>query len=152
MAFHISSLLKQVPEDLSICQNAPSTAELDEFTDIRERYATDPFKVKAEGDKIRAFRLMRGMKRYTEIGTFDKFNLRYAMGLLELCAIVIDFDIAENPCARRRLESEKPDHQEYYCLIGDSSKISTSWQLKLLSAQLPSTLFSLMRTSSRLTL
>ena len=25
---------------------------------------------------------MRRMKRYIEIGTFDKFNLRYAMGLL----------------------------------------------------------------------
>ena len=125
MAFHISTLLKRVPADLAICQPAASESEIDHFLSTRKRYATDPAKALPEEDKIRAFRLLKGARRYAEIGTFDKFNLRYVMDLLDPAATIVDVDIAENPPARSRLESEKPSGQTYHCIIGDSSSTET---------------------------
>lgn len=125
MPFQMSSLLKRIPDDLQVCSNAASDAEIAEFAAIRRRYAADPARAVAETDKIRAFRLATGAKRYIEIGTFDKFNLRYMMGLLDPRAVVVDLDIAENVPARTLLEQEKPPQQIYHCIIGDSTAPST---------------------------
>jgi hypothetical protein len=125
MVLQISKLLKQVPPDLEVCRAPASPQEIKEFVDIRKRYAADPRKTHAERDKIRAFRLLKGMRRYLEIGTFDKFNLRYVMGLLNPAALVIDLDIAENLPARQRIETEMPSGQQYRCVVGDSSATET---------------------------
>lgn len=126
MPLHLPTLLKKIPSDLEVCQPLAKAEEIAEFTLVRKRYAADPAKAVAEGDKIRAFRLMKGARRYLEIGTFDKFNLCYVMTqLLAPSAIIIDLDIAENLSAKERLQYDKPAEQEYKCIIGDSSSSET---------------------------
>lgn len=137
MPFHVSSLLKRIPSDLDICQPPATPEELNFFTSTRERYAVDPAKAIAAADKIRAFRLLKGMRRYLEVGTFDKFNLRYVMEMLASDALVIDLDIAENIPARDLLESERPRSQQYHCVVGDSTADETLKSVKEIAGSAP---------------
>jgi hypothetical protein len=125
MGYYVSSLLKAIPSDLKICDLPVSDEEINEFAEMRGRYQADPQTAHPELDKIRAFRLLRGLKRYVEVGTWDKFNLRYVMGLLHPQALVVDVDIAENAPARQRIESEKPPDQKYHCVVADSTSLGT---------------------------
>ncbi|CAN5806994.1 hypothetical protein BH23PSE1_BH23PSE1_11720 [soil metagenome] len=125
MPLHLPALLRSVPPDLGICQAPASDDEVARFLQIRRRYAGDPGGPRAERDKIRAFRLMKGVRRYIEIGTFDKFNLCYVMAAAAPEAVVVDLDIAPNEPARQRLEAEKPPGQRYHCIIGDSTAPAT---------------------------
>lgn len=125
MKDRVSTLLHKIPEDLELCAAPASSDELETFLGVRRRYADDVEKALPEHDKVRAFRLLKGMSRYLEVGTFDKFNLCYVSGLLSPSATMIDLDIAENPPAERRLREDLAPGQTYHSIVGDSMKEET---------------------------
>jgi predicted O-methyltransferase YrrM len=123
--FAVPSLLKRIPRDLDVCQRPPSSEELESFVAIRQRYVADIAKASAETDKIRAFRLLKGAKRYLEVGTFDKFNLRYIMTITDPLATIVDVDVEKNDHAEALLREDAPRGIQYHVITGDSTSAST---------------------------
>jgi predicted O-methyltransferase YrrM len=125
MKDRVSSLLHKIPADLGTCMPAPSDKEAEDIVSVRRRYCKTKMKNAAEIDKVRAFRLLRGAKRYLEIGTFDKYNLAYVSSLCDPAALLVDLDIEDNPEAEAMLRAELQDAQTYVKILGDSSKDAT---------------------------
>ncbi len=72
-------------------------------------------------DIVRAMRLIKGRRRYVEVGTFDKGCLAYASTLLSSDALLIDVDIEARPAQTARLRRFARPTQELVTLVGDST-------------------------------
>lgn len=114
-----------VPNSLEPAQPTPTEVELEEALEIRSKFLFPQDKLPYMVDMVRAFRLLKGAKKYIEIGTYDKGNLAYISRILAADAHIIDVDIAEHPDKKILLESKLKNTQTLTSIVGDSTKSST---------------------------
>ena len=125
MRFYAPEFLQKLPDWLAPVNDLPSATETSECSLVRK-----PFLVSGEGepfmvDVIRARRLIRGAKRYIEVGTWDKGCLAYNSTLLDRSAHLIDVDIDSRPDSSKALRAFLPVTQKLTTIVGDSTAAET---------------------------
>lgn len=130
MRFYAPDFLQSLPSWVSPVIDLPTAAETAESTRIRRQFlfpdAPEPFMV----DVIRAMRLLRGARRYVEVGTWDKGCLAYNSTLLDRSAHLIDVDIDARPENTKALRTFLPSTQKLTTIVGDSSAATTIAQVR----------------------
>jgi len=114
-----------LPSFLAPAHDLPSEKEGEESASIRRKFLfknePDPYMT----DVIRAMRLIRGGRRYVEVGTYDKGCLAYVSTLLAKDALLIDVDMETRPENTRRLSEFIRQEQILSTIIGDSTDPTT---------------------------
>lgn len=108
------------PAPLNICQPPASDEEAEAALEIRRGFFIDNYAEPYILDIVRSFRLLRGMRTYIEIGTFDRGNLAYVSSILADDAIIIGLDIQAEEARDARLKSVLKRGQKYVSVVGDS--------------------------------
>ncbi len=120
-----------LPEFLKAAQPPPSAAELSEAERIRGQFLFKGEKQPWMVDVIRAMRLIRGKKRYVEVGTYDKGCLAYVSSLLSPEATLVDVDIEARPAQTQALQRRLKPGQRLETLVGDSTEPSTVERIRV---------------------
>lgn len=114
-----------IPEYLKPADAPPSAVESAEAERIRGRFLFKGEKQPWMVDMIRAMRLARGLKRYVEIGTYDKGCLAYASTLLHPEALLVDVDIEARQDKTREIKAFLQPGQRLATVVGDSAEAAT---------------------------
>lgn len=129
MRFYAPDFLQALPSWVAPVMDSPTAAETADASRIRRQFLfkdnPEPFMV----DIIRAMRLLRGARRYVEVGTWDKGCLAYNSTILDKSAHLIDVDIDARPEATRALEAFLPKTQRLTTIVGDSASSDTIAQV-----------------------
>jgi predicted O-methyltransferase YrrM len=116
-----ASYTSAVPAFLEPARALPTEAELQAADGIRRQFLFDrdpqPYMV----DMVRAMRLLRGKRRYVEVGTYDKGCLAYVSTLLAPDAVLVDVDIDARPEHTAKLKAFVQPRQKLVTLLGDST-------------------------------
>ena len=108
----------QAPLDIfGVCNEPVTQTEKRLITSIHKEFNKAPA---IDTSKIRAFRLMKGKRRWMEIGTESKANLAYMTHILDDPNLIIDIDIHNNEEGKKRLY-DLSDNLNYHFLEGSSS-------------------------------
>lgn len=105
---------------LSICQGLATQNEISDIHRLRDPFRVGDYPDPYVADVVRAFRLLRGKKRYLEVGIFDRGNLAYMSGLLSEDAHLIGLDIQEDLDRDKLLFDRLKPGQKYESVIGSS--------------------------------
>jgi FkbM family methyltransferase len=116
----IAEAFLKIPLELSPCVDLPVSDELSNARKIRSPFYIDSYPEPYLDDVVRAFRVLRGMKTYLEIGVFDRGNLAYIASLLDDDAILIGVDIESDETRDNLLRSTLKLGQTYVPIVGDS--------------------------------
>jgi predicted O-methyltransferase YrrM len=112
---------ENVPAWLGPVSPLPSEAELTHAEKVRTHFRLEGRPMPYMTDMIRAMRLVKGKKRYIEVGTYDKGCLAYVSTLLHPEALLIDVDIEGHPERTARLKSFMQPGQTLATVTGSSS-------------------------------
>ncbi len=119
-----------LPGFLAPANDLPSSKEKDDATLIRRQFLVrndpEPYMI----DIIRAMRLIRGTRRYIEVGTYDKGCLAYVSTLLAPDAVLIDVDFEARPEHTRKLAEFIGRKQKLATVLGDSTDPNTLLKVK----------------------
>lgn len=125
MRFYAPEFLQKLPDWLAPVHDLPSASEASGASMSRRPFLfaghSEPFMA----DVVRAMRLLRGARRYVEVGTWDKGCLAYNSTLLARDAHLIDVDIDARPGATKALEAFLPGTQKLTTIVGDSTAAET---------------------------
>jgi predicted O-methyltransferase YrrM len=110
------------------CEPAEA-AELNRAQEIRRRFLFPGKREPWIADVVRAFRLVRGQRRYVEVGTYDKGNLAFVSTLLAPDALMIDVDIKANEAQAAKLREFVAPSQRIRTVVGDSTRRDTLAQV-----------------------
>jgi predicted O-methyltransferase YrrM len=114
-----------VPAWMEPTFSACSSEELNHANEIRRKFLLprdpEPFMV----DIVRAMRLLKGRRRYVEVGTYDKGCLAYLSGLLAPDSTLVDVDIDARPAQSKLLREYLPASQSLKTLVVDSTDTAT---------------------------
>lgn len=108
-----------VPEWMRPCAELPSSEEISAAESNRSIFSLPGQSAPYMTDIIRAFRLVKEVKTYLEVGIFDRGNLAFASTLLAEDAILIGVDIQPEPDRDELLRSVLKPSQKYLSIIGD---------------------------------
>jgi predicted O-methyltransferase YrrM len=110
-----------VPDALCPAADPATEEELAIADGIRSRFLfpgdAKPYMV----DIVRAMRLLRGKRRYVEVGTYDRGCLAYVSTLLARGALLVDVDIEPRPEHTEKLQRFLQAEQRLVTVVGDSS-------------------------------
>jgi len=119
-----------LPGFLAPANDLPSLKEREDATSIRRQFLIpndpDPYMI----DVIRAMRLIRGARRYIEVGTYDKGCLAYVSTLLAADSLLIDVDFEARPEHTRRLSGFLGRKHRLATVLGDSTDRNTLLEAK----------------------
>lgn len=119
-----------LPGYLDAARALPAPDEMAAAEEIRRPFLREGEPPPYMTDVVRAFRLVRGVGRYVEIGTFDKGCLAYVSSLLSPTATIVDVDVQGNPPATERLRSGLRSGQRLTTLVGDSTSSAVLDQVR----------------------
>jgi hypothetical protein len=122
--------VENVPGRLAAASPPPSDAELAAALEFRVRFLLDGEPMPYMVDITRAMRLVRGCRRYIEVGTFDKGNLAYVSSLLAPNATLIDVDLQAHPDRTDHLRSVVQPSQRLVTVTGDSTSPDALGQVR----------------------
>jgi hypothetical protein len=125
----IPASLRLKPATLDICEPLASIDELESATRIRNAFSYAGYGNPWIHDIVRAFRILKGMAVYVEVGTFDRGNLAYASTLLSDNALLIGIDITSAPDKDAQLRSFLKPSQTYISIVGDSRSALVAQEL-----------------------
>lgn len=120
-----SEFLADIPPRISAAGAPATEAELALGAALRRKFLIEGQPEPFLGDVVRAFRLLKGMSAYMEIGTQDKGNLAYVSELLSTRAVLVDVDLEANPKHQAMLRGHARGTQTIHTIVGDSGAEET---------------------------
>jgi SAM-dependent methyltransferase len=117
---------KITPDDLAICVPLPSESEQEGALKIRREFLIEGQPEPYVDDCVRAFRRLKGLRTYLEVGIFDRGNLAYLSGLLADDALLIGVDSQEDEDKDALLRTKLKPGQQYAFVKGDSRQPETA--------------------------
>jgi predicted O-methyltransferase YrrM len=121
--------LTGLPAALGPARPPAQTDELDVALEARRAFLLPGEPEPYMNDIVRAFRLVRGCRRYVEVGTYDKGNLAYVAGLLAPDAVIVDVDYEARPERTAQLKRQLGIGQRLHTVVGDSMAEATREQV-----------------------
>lgn len=119
-----------LPPQLDVVGPLPTPKELEAANAVRGPFLFPNERLPYMNDVVRAMRLVRGRRRYVEVGTYDKGCLAYVSGLLSTDALLVDVDIEAREDHTRRLRSALRPGQKLETVVGDSGTDETLDRVK----------------------
>jgi predicted O-methyltransferase YrrM len=116
----IPKIFRKIPASLKVVDKPATAEEMVFATATRKRYIvpgeSDPYMV----DVIRALRLLRGAKRYVEVGTRDRGNIAVVAQIMGSNPIIVDVDYDRLPANEVAIQKEFEGKAKYTFIHGDS--------------------------------
>jgi hypothetical protein len=119
----------RVPKYLSVCAEFASESELEDCARIRAPFGIKNYASPYTNDIVRAFRLLKGLKSYVEVWTFDRGNLAYVASLLDDEAVLVGVDTQVEDTRDNLLKSCLKPGQRYMSVVGNSLSPQTLEQV-----------------------
>ena len=113
--------LREVPAGLRVAERDPTDEELSTARSMRGQFLLPNEPEPYMDDVVRAFRLLAGMHRYVEVGSYDKGNLAYVAGMLGPEATLVDVDVEARPGCTEKLKGRLGPRQGLRTVVGDST-------------------------------
>jgi SAM-dependent methyltransferase len=117
---------KIIPDDLAICVPLPTESEQEGARKIRREFLIEGQPEPYVDDFVRAFRRLKGLRTYLEVGIFDRGNLAYLSGLLADDALLIGVGAQEDEGRDALLRAKLKPGQQYAFIKGDSRRPETA--------------------------
>lgn len=111
---------RTIPVWLESTRDPATEEELAEARRIRQPFLIEGYQEPYLDDITRAFRNLKGLKTYIEIGTFDRGNLAYVSNLLADDALLIGVDVQIEQRLDDLLRDTLKPGQSYVSIAGDS--------------------------------
>ena len=126
----LSRSFYEVDQRLTVCQPLASSTEVQSVVALRSAFRVGDYPDPYVSDVIRAFRLLRGMSTYLEVGTFDRGNLAYVSSILADDACLIGIDVESDDARDQLLRKQLRTGQRYESVTGSSHSPETILKVK----------------------
>jgi Methyltransferase domain len=126
----IPTSFRRIPSSLEVCRPPASPQELAEADQARAPFLIADYAKPYMSDIVRAFRLLRGMRTYVEIGIFDRGNLNYASSLLAEDALIVGVDPQAEPERDATVRRLIKPGQTYVNVVGDSREPNVGYAVR----------------------